>query len=105
MSPAPPALAVQPRNPTRTNRLVRLAAAASVVGVIAGLAAITVRQQDHIADLQAHDRVIMEVITAPDAQLEVRGLDGAAAISLNSEPLGGSDHPTSDPVLAPTLQG
>jgi hypothetical protein len=109
MTPAPPALAVQPRQPTRTNRLPRLAAAASVVAliaVIAGLAAITVRHQGHIADLQAHDRAIMEVITAPDGQLEVQGLDGAAAISLtSSEPMGGSSQPTSDPVLSPTLQG
>jgi hypothetical protein len=107
MTPVPPALVVQPRQPTRTNRL-RLAAAAvvAVVAVIAGLAAITVRHQGHIADLQAHDRAIMEVITTPDAQLEVQGLDGAAAISLtSSEPMGGSSQPTSDPVLSPTLQG
>jgi hypothetical protein len=111
MTPVPPALAVQPRQPTRTNRL-RLAAAAYVVAVIAtvaviaGLTAIAVRHQDRIADLQARDRAIIEVITALDAQLEVPGLDGAAAISLAStEPMGGSSEPTSNPVLTPTLQG
>jgi hypothetical protein len=115
MTPAPPALAVQPRQPIHTNRLLRLAAA-SVVAVIAGLAAITIRQQDHIADLQAHNRAIMQVITAPDAQLKVAQSAGisasmvsssdreaAQAISLNTEPVGGSSRPTRDPVLTPTL--
>jgi hypothetical protein len=68
MPPAAPSLAVQPRQPTRSNRLQRLAAAAAVVAVIATLAATTIRQQDRIADLQAHNRRLLEVITAPDAQ-------------------------------------
>jgi hypothetical protein len=76
MTPAPPALAVQPRRPTRTNRLRRLIAAASVAALIAGVGAITIRQQDR----------------------------GATAISLaNTEPMGGSNQPTTDPVLTPTL--
>lgn len=68
MTPAAPSLAVQPRQPTRSNRLQRLAAAAAVVAVIAALAATTIRQQDRIADLQAHNRRLLEVITAPDSQ-------------------------------------
>jgi hypothetical protein len=68
MTPAAPSLAIQPRQPTRRNRRQRLAAAAAVVAVIATLAATTIRQQDRIADLQAHNRRLLEVITAPDAQ-------------------------------------
>ena len=67
-TPAAPALAVRPQQPTRSKRLLRLAAAAAVVAVIAALAASTIRQQDQIADLQAHHRRILQVVTAADAQ-------------------------------------
>jgi hypothetical protein len=40
-----------------------------VVAVIGVLAAITIRQQDRIADLQAQNGRVIEVITAPDAGL------------------------------------
>lgn len=69
MTPSAPAVAVQPREPTRTSRLLWLAAAAAVVAVIGVLAAITIRQQDRIADLQAQNGRVIEVITAPDAGL------------------------------------
>jgi hypothetical protein len=49
VTPSAPAVAVQPREPTRTSRLLCLAAAAAVVAVIGVLAAITIRQQDRIA--------------------------------------------------------
>jgi hypothetical protein len=69
VTPSAPAVAVQPREPTRTSRLLWLAAAAAVVAVIGVLAAITIRQQDRIADLQAQNGRVIEVITAPDAEL------------------------------------
>ena len=40
-----------------------------MVAVIGVLAAITIRQQDRIADLQAQNGRVIEVITAPDAGL------------------------------------
>jgi hypothetical protein len=69
VTPSAPAVAVQPREPTRTSRLLWLAAAAAVVAVIGVLTAITIRQQDRIVDLQAQNGRVIEVITAPDTGL------------------------------------
>jgi hypothetical protein len=105
MPPAPPALTVRSPQPTHKSRLLRLAAAALVVAlvaVIAAVAAITVRQEDRIADLEAHDRIIFAVVTTPDAQPKVRELDGVTAISLSTE-THGSNMPTSDPILTASM--
>jgi anti-sigma-K factor RskA len=84
-TPAAPALAVRPQQPTPSKRLLRLAAAA-VVAVVAGLAAITIRQQDQIADLQAHHRRILQVVTAADAQTATQAVATGGTGTVVSSP-------------------
>jgi anti-sigma-K factor RskA len=76
----PPVVSLPRQRRARATWLVRVAAAIVALAIIAALGTVILRQQDRIDRLQASNTEIIEVISAPDAQMAVAKTGGASGL-------------------------